>query len=75
MVVRGCPRGTVQDCCEWHACGTAVDDDAVYPVAPLAPPRDTGHWSWDRWLARAAAVGEDDRAGDDAFGRRPRARW
>jgi hypothetical protein len=37
VVVRGCPLGTVQDCCEWHACGTAVEDDARYPVAPLAP--------------------------------------
>jgi hypothetical protein len=25
VVVRGCPMGTVQDCCEWHACGTAVE--------------------------------------------------
>jgi hypothetical protein len=34
-VVRGCPLGTGQDCCEWHDSGTAVEDDVV-PVAPLA---------------------------------------
>jgi hypothetical protein len=27
MVVRGCPLGTVQDGCEWQACGTAVEED------------------------------------------------
>jgi hypothetical protein len=25
--VRGCPLGTGQDCCEWHASGTAGEDD------------------------------------------------
>jgi hypothetical protein len=29
LVVRGCPLGTVQDRCEWHACGTAVEDEPV----------------------------------------------
>jgi hypothetical protein len=36
VVVRGCPLGTVQDRCEWHACGTASEDD------PRTP--------WRRWL-------------------------
>ena len=27
MVVRGCPLGTGQDRCEWHASGTAAEDD------------------------------------------------
>jgi hypothetical protein len=35
-VIRGCPLGTVQDRCEWHACGAASDDD------PRTP--------WRRWL-------------------------
>jgi hypothetical protein len=41
-VVRGCPLDTAQDCCEWHACGTVAEDDAVYqvkrnlPVEPLS---------------------------------------
>jgi hypothetical protein len=26
-VVRGCPLGTGQDCCEWHASGTAGEDN------------------------------------------------
>jgi hypothetical protein len=26
-VVRGCPLGTGRDRCEWHACGTAGEDD------------------------------------------------
>jgi hypothetical protein len=26
-VVRGCPLGTSQDCCEWHASGMAGDED------------------------------------------------
>src|SRR4029450_5704081 len=26
-VVRGCPLGTGQDCCKWHASGTAGEDD------------------------------------------------
>jgi hypothetical protein len=38
VVVRGCLLGTVQDCCERHACGTAVEDDAVYQDAQLVPP-------------------------------------
>jgi hypothetical protein len=36
VVVRGCPLRTVQDRCEWHACGTANEDD------PRTP--------WRRWL-------------------------
>ena len=32
MVVRGCPLGTVQDCCEWHASGTAAEDDSGIPL-------------------------------------------
>jgi hypothetical protein len=36
IVVRGCPLGTAQDRCEWHACGTASEDD----------PRIL----WRRWL-------------------------
>jgi hypothetical protein len=36
VVVRGCPLRTVQDRCEWHACGTASEDD----------PRTL----WRRWL-------------------------
>jgi hypothetical protein len=32
VVVRGCPLGSLQDCCEWHACGTAVEHDAGCPV-------------------------------------------
>jgi hypothetical protein len=35
-VVRGCPLGTVQDRCEWHAYGTVGEDD------PRTP--------WRRWL-------------------------
>jgi hypothetical protein len=35
-VVRACPLRTVQDRCEWHACGTASEDD----------PRT----QWRRWL-------------------------
>jgi len=35
-VVRGWPLGTVTDRCEWHACGTASEDD----------PRT----AWRRWL-------------------------
>ena len=35
-LVRGCPLGTVPDRCEWHACGTASEDD------PRTP--------WRRWL-------------------------
>ena len=31
MVVRGCPVGTVQDRCEWHACGTTSEDDPRTP--------------------------------------------
>jgi hypothetical protein len=38
LVVRGCPLGTVHDRCEWHASGTAVEEDAGYIAAPLAPP-------------------------------------
>jgi hypothetical protein len=33
-VVRGCPFGTGQDCCEWHDRATAVEMTR-YPVAPL----------------------------------------
>jgi hypothetical protein len=29
---RNCPLGSVQDFCEWHASGTAVEDDAEQPV-------------------------------------------
>jgi hypothetical protein len=36
VVVRGCPLGTAQDRCEWHACGTVGEDD------PRTP--------WRRWL-------------------------
>jgi hypothetical protein len=36
VVVRGCPLGTDEDRCEWHACGTASEDD------PRTP--------WRRWL-------------------------
>jgi hypothetical protein len=36
VIVRGCPLGTVQDRCEWHAYGTASEDD------PRTP--------WRRWL-------------------------
>jgi hypothetical protein len=35
-VVRGCPFGTGGDRCEWHACGTAGEDDPPTP--------------WRRWL-------------------------
>jgi hypothetical protein len=33
-VVRGCPLGTGQDCCEWHVSGTAGEDDSWHTVAP-----------------------------------------
>jgi hypothetical protein len=33
-VVRCCPLGTGQDCCEWHVSGTAGEDDPWHTVAP-----------------------------------------
>jgi hypothetical protein len=36
-VVRGCLLGTGQDCCEWHASGTAGEDDDRSHVAATAP--------------------------------------
>jgi hypothetical protein len=42
VVVRGCPLGTDEDRCEWHACGTVSEDDPRTPVAPLALPGPEG---------------------------------
>jgi hypothetical protein len=35
-VVPGCPLGTVQDCCEWHACGTAGEGERSSELAASA---------------------------------------
>jgi hypothetical protein len=32
-VVRGCPLGTGQNCCEWHDRGTAGENDVVQPIS------------------------------------------
>jgi hypothetical protein len=58
VVVRGCPLGTVQDRCEWQACGTASEDDPCT--------------AWRRWLRldqRVRPVLGDYRL----VGKRPRA--
>jgi hypothetical protein len=34
-VLHGCPLRTVQDCCEWHASGTAGEDNAGILVPPV----------------------------------------
>jgi hypothetical protein len=50
VVVRGCPLGTVQDRCEWHASGTASEGDPCTP--------------WRRWLCldwRVRPVVDDHR--------------
>jgi hypothetical protein len=38
-VVRGCPLGTGQDCCEWHDSGTADEHDRGSGLAVMAPAR------------------------------------
>jgi hypothetical protein len=63
-VVRGCPLGTDEDRCEWHASGTAVEDDpGIWLRRWFYPDRTVRHVLGDHRLvgrarrARGGGVG------------------
>jgi hypothetical protein len=52
VVIRGCPPGTVQDCCEWHGSGTARRGRRSWGLAASAPTRPYGEVRPRRRLPR-----------------------
>jgi hypothetical protein len=56
-LVRGCPLGTGQDRCEWHASGTASEDDVRGSLAEWPSARPQG----EARLRRACLVGKGRR--------------